>query len=147
MLTFFLMLLLYRLHRLLASMLPSNYPAEDVAYASDKQEGFVWRILNIFQEAAVQQFLYIGSFWGQVQLHFSPKHSLIFHISFFFILFFPHFQCSLFNKVYNTERAAWKPLNGWHNSQSTYSSIIFIFLDKCTGKFLLHKGISYLFIN
>lgn len=103
--------------------------------------------LNIFQEAAVQQFLYIGSFWGQVQLHFSPKHPLIFHISFFFILFFLHFQCSLFNKVYNTERAAWKPLNGWHNSQSTCSSIIFIFLDKCTRKFLLHKGISCLFIN
>lgn len=70
-------------------MLPSNYPAEDVAYASDKQEGFVWRILNIFQEAAVQQFLYIGSFWGQVQLHFSPKHSLIFHISFFFHIVLP----------------------------------------------------------
>lgn len=48
MLTFFLMLLLYRLHRLFASMLPSNYLSEDVACATHKQGSFVWRIFEAF---------------------------------------------------------------------------------------------------
>lgn len=62
MLTFFLMLLLYRLHRLLASMLPSNYPAEDDA--SDKQEAFVWKISEYFSGGCCTAIVIHRLLWG-----------------------------------------------------------------------------------
>lgn len=78
MLTFFLMLLLYRLQRLFASVLPSNYPAEDVAYASDKQEDFVWRIFEHFLGGCCTAIVILLS--DRYGFHASPKYPFLFHI-------------------------------------------------------------------
>lgn len=103
MLTFFLMLLLYRLHRLFASMLPSNYPSEDVACATDKLGSFVWGIFEAFS----------GVFCTTIIMHRLLQRTgmgsmFLLKTLFSLALFFSHFRCSLFSKVYNADSTVWK---------------------------------------
>lgn len=110
MLTFFLMLLLYRLHRLLASMLPSNYPAEDVAYASDKQEGFVWRIFEYFSGGCCTAIVIHRLLWGNRYSSMFLLNTLLF----FIFLFFSSCSSLTFSAVFLTKCITQKEQPGNH---------------------------------